>query len=74
MRAGPGPTEELAPVDSYLSSAEGSVVEVVDDGLFLDRTVFYVRGGGQPGDIGTISWDGGAVDVVDTIRKEGHRH
>ena len=69
--AGPGPTEELAPVDSYLSTAEGHVLEVADDGIFLDRTVFYARGGGQPGDVGTITWDGGSVDVVDTIRKNG---
>lgn len=68
---GPGPTEELAPVDSYLSTAEGHVMEVTDEGLYLDRTVFYARGGGQPGDIGTISWDGGSVEVVDTIRREG---
>jgi misacylated tRNA(Ala) deacylase len=69
--AGTGPTEELAPKDSYLATAEGRVLEVADDGLFLDRTVFYARGGGQPGDIGTISWDGGSVEVVDTIRREG---
>ena len=69
--AGSGPTEELAPQDSYLASAEGSVVEVADDGLYLDRTVFYVRGGGQPGDVGTISWDGGSIEVVDTVRKQG---
>lgn len=36
---GYGPTEELAPKDSYLSTAEGHVLEVADDGLFLDRTV-----------------------------------
>jgi misacylated tRNA(Ala) deacylase len=69
--AGTGPTEELAPKDSYLSSAEGNVTGVSDGGLFLDRTVFYARGGGQPGDVGTLSWDGGSVEVVDTIRKDG---
>jgi misacylated tRNA(Ala) deacylase len=69
--AGTGRTEELAPQDSYLSSAEGHILEVSDGGLFLDRTVFYARGGGQPGDVGTISWDGGSVEVVDTIRRDG---
>lgn len=69
--AGSGPTEEIAPKDSYLSSAEGHVLEIGDGGLFLDRTVFYARGGGQPGDVGTITWDGGSVEVVDTVRKEG---
>jgi misacylated tRNA(Ala) deacylase len=69
--AGPGPTEELAALDSYLSHAEGSVIGVHDGGIFLDRTVFYARGGGQPGDVGSISWDGGSVEVVDTIRQDG---
>ena len=69
--AGSGPTEELAPQDSYLSTAEGRVSVVSDGGLFLDRTVFYARGGGQPGDVGMIRWDGGSVEVVDTVRKEG---
>jgi misacylated tRNA(Ala) deacylase len=69
--AGNGPTEELAPKDSYLAEAEGHVLEIADDGLFLDRTVFYARGGGQPGDVGTITWDGGTVEVVDTVRREG---
>ncbi|MGY8795947.1 MAG: alanine--tRNA ligase-related protein, partial [Woeseiales bacterium] len=32
----------------------------------LDRTVFYALGGGQPGDTGSLSWDGDSVDVVDT--------
>ena len=66
-----GPIEELAPKDSYLSRAEGNVLDVGEGGLYLDRTVFYARGGGQPGDIGTITWDGGSVDVIDTIRKDG---
>lgn len=64
-------TAELASKDSYLARAEGSVLSVADDGLFLDRTVFYARGGGQPGDVGLITWDGGALEVVDTFRKEG---
>ena len=69
--AGTGPTEELAPKDSYLSHAEGTVSDVLAGGLFLDRTVFYARGGGQPGDIGTITWDGGSVEIIDTIRRDG---
>jgi len=68
---GKGPTEELASKDSYLSSAEGRVLSVDAEGIFLDRTVFYARGGGQPGDVGVIRWDGGSIEVVDTFRKGG---
>lgn len=69
--AGSGRIEELAAKDSYLATAEGSVLSAEESGLFLDRTVFYARGGGQPGDVGTITWDGGSVEVTDTIRKDG---
>lgn len=64
-------TDELAARDAYLRTAEGSVVEITDGGLVLDRSVFYARGGGQPGDVGTISWDGGSLEVTDTIRRSG---
>lgn len=65
------PVEELAPKDAYLTTAEGSVLEVTDDGLVLDRTVFYARGGGQPGDTGVLRWDGGETRIADTLRRKG---
>jgi misacylated tRNA(Ala) deacylase len=63
--------EELAGKDSYRDRAEGAVLEVGDGFVVLDRTVFYARGGGQPGDTGVIRWDGGEVRVVDTVRRDG---
>lgn len=69
--AGREATEELAGQDSYLERAEGTVLELAEDGIFLDRTVFYAQGGGQPGDVGTISWDGGSAEVKDTVRRGG---
>jgi misacylated tRNA(Ala) deacylase len=69
--AGSREIDELASNDAYLAEAEGIVLEVVDGGILLDRTVFYARGGGQPGDIGVIRWDGGDIEVVDTVRREG---
>lgn len=68
-------TENLAATDAYLAEATGTVATVGDDGVVLDRTVFYARGGGQPGDTGTLSWDGGSVEVTDTFYKDGqHVH
>jgi misacylated tRNA(Ala) deacylase len=39
--------------------------------VVLDRTVFYARGGGQPGDIGFLRTSDGEVQVLDTFRKGG---
>ena len=65
-------TDELFRDDSYLRSCDACVVEVNDrGGIILDRTVFYYTGGGQPGDTGTLSWDGGAVRFGTTIQIEG---
>jgi misacylated tRNA(Ala) deacylase len=51
------------------------VTDVGDEGVVLDRTVFYARGGGQPGDTGALRWDGGEVRVADTVKAGGEiRH
>lgn len=65
-----GVTEQLSPIDAYARSCKAAVVEAGDDGLVLDRTVFYPRGGGQPGDTGTIRWTGGRLVVTDTVKRE----
>jgi misacylated tRNA(Ala) deacylase len=63
--------EELAGRDAYLSVAEGNVEQVTDSGIVLSRTVFYARGGGQPGDVGVLAWDGGETRIADTVRVGG---
>ncbi|MDX1449481.1 MAG: alanyl-tRNA editing protein [Acidimicrobiia bacterium] len=63
--------EELAGRDAYLATAEGNVADVTDSGIVLSRTVFYARGGGQPGDTGVLRWDGGETRIADTIRVTG---
>jgi misacylated tRNA(Ala) deacylase len=60
-------TERLYATDAYLTTCEAVVVEVADEGVVLDRTVFYPRGGGQPGDSGTLAWDGGLAAIADTF-------
>lgn len=62
-------TEELFREDSYLKSCEATVVSVSDEGIVLDRTVFYPEGGGQPGDTGILECaDGGAIAVANTLK------
>ena len=65
------PTEEIAARDAYQARAEGHVEEITPEGVVLDRTVFYARGGGQPGDIGVLATPNGSVAVTDTVRAQG---
>ena len=64
-------TEELFSTDAYAKSCDATVVETTDGGVVLDRTVFYARSGGQPGDTGVLRWDGHEVSVTDTFKEGG---
>ena len=53
--------------DAYLRTCAARVTAVSEHGIELDRTVFYPRGGGQPGDTGALRRaDGVTVRVIDT--------
>jgi misacylated tRNA(Ala) deacylase len=64
-------TEEIYSTDAYARSCEATVVAISEDGIVLDRTVFYPRGGGQPGDTGILRSDGGTCAVTDTVKASG---
>ena len=65
-------TDPLFRDDAYLRSADGNVTRLTDEGgIVLDQTVFYPTGGGQPGDSGTLVWDGGRIEIATTIKGEG---
>ncbi len=54
--------------DPRCAQCTARVTALDADGVRLDRTVFYPRGGGQPGDTGTLQReDGGTVAITDTI-------
>lgn len=61
-------THELFRDDAYLRSATSTVVAADETGITLAATIFYAAGGGQPGDTGSISWEGGETRVIDTRR------
>ena len=61
-------TRELFRDDAYLKSARSTVLAADAAGITLAATIFYATGGGQPGDTGSISWDGGRLLVTDTRR------
>ncbi|HUN93169.1 MAG TPA: alanyl-tRNA editing protein [Burkholderiaceae bacterium] len=65
-------THALHREDAYLRSCEAVVTRVFEDGVLLDRTVFYPVGGGQAGDTGVLALaDGTRIPVVDA-RKSRH--
>jgi misacylated tRNA(Ala) deacylase len=56
----------------YLRACAARVVSCDDQGIRLDRTVYYPRGGGQPGDSGVMRLsDGRIMLIVDTVKGEG---
>src|SRR5579862_1894547 len=54
--------------DAYRREAEVEVIEAAPGRIVLDSTLFYARGGGQPGDRGEL-WraEGSPVPIVDTV-------
>jgi len=70
-------TEALYMTDTYLFTATATVLRItpLDEGkgyeVMLDTTCFHPQGGGQPGDVGTItSVDGGEPFAVTGCRKD----
>ena len=61
--------------DSYLQSADGDVLRVVEEKnsayLALDRTIFHPRSGGQPSDQGTLEGSSFRVDVKRAMLQAG---
>ena len=70
-------TELLFYEDVNQKQCDARVVAVGDDGIVLDRTVFYPVGGGQPGDSGVLRLQHGtevvAVDDRDIALPGGYR-
>lgn len=64
-------TKELFREDSYLKSCTATVTGCSKQVLHVDQTVFYPLGGGQPGDTGVATWEGGNARIVDTRYVDG---
>ena len=46
---------------------ESKITEIRDGALFLEESYCYPRGGGQPGDRGTISYDGNTSKMLEVM-------
>lgn len=64
-------TQTLFLDDAYKTSTTAHVLAHTEEGgVIVDRSVFYARGGGQPGDSGTVIWDGGRMPVATAVKGE----
>jgi misacylated tRNA(Ala) deacylase len=62
-------TDELFREDAYLARCQALVIALDGLDLYLDRTVLYPTGGGQPGDRGRLVLaDGSTLPVADTLK------
>ncbi len=59
---------------TYTKEFEAKVEATFPGIIELDKTAFYPLGGGQPADIGTISWNEGEASVIDVRKKNRIRH
>jgi misacylated tRNA(Ala) deacylase len=67
-------TEPMFQKDAFLRAFDAIVVSAAEGVVTLDRTAFYPGGGGQPCDIGTLSFGDSpsvVVNVVKVSRKDG---
>ena len=64
-------TKELFREDSYAKSCPAVVTGTGDNCFFVNQTVCYALGGGQPGDTGSVTWNGGSASIVDTRYVDG---
>lgn len=64
---------ELFTTDAYLRSFDATVLEVDREQgrVVLARTAFYPGGGGQPHDVGELTWGGASAPVTRVKREAG---
>lgn len=57
--------------DSYTQSAQATVTaHTPDGGVVLDQSLFYPTGGGQPCDIGALTWADGTMTIASATKTE----
>ncbi len=62
-------TERLYYTDMYGREFDAMVVNVIDNKIVLDRTLFYPTSGGQPNDTGILKCDGKEIEIVDVTHE-----
>ena len=53
--------------DSYLINFDATILNIDNNNIILDKTAFYAKSGGQPGDVGKIILNEKEINIIDTI-------
>ena len=54
--------------NSYLKQFNGNIIKASENKIILNKTIFYAKSGGQPGDTGKIYTNGKKINIIDTIK------
>jgi len=65
-------TELLYHGNSQQREFDATIIQVIGNGVVLDKTAFYPGGGGQPNDIGELETETSALQVTKVARKDNH--
>ena len=59
--------------NSYIKEFESIITKIDEENNFieLEKTAFYAKSGGQPGDTGVLITKLEKIDVIETLKKEG---
>lgn len=64
-------TEQIYNSDAYIKELDSKIIEVNEDHIVLDKTIFFPGGGGQPNDLGSVFIDNQEVKVEKVSWKDG---
>ncbi len=64
-------TIQLYFTEMYKKEFDATVMNVYDNNIILDQTLFYPTSGGQPNDTGIIKFNDKTIKIID-VKKEGN--
>ncbi len=65
-------TQMLFREDPYRRDAQARVMShTAEGGIVLDASLFYPKGGGQPGDSGLLEWQGRRLSIATAVKGAG---
>lgn len=64
-------TAELFLEDSYLKELDTNIIEISENKVVLEKSIFYPTGGGQEHDTGILFQNGQRFEVYDVKREQG---